>query len=90
MLQNVPAGAARRSFTPYQNLLLRVHRQINSSVAQLGRQTIIVRQTGESTDDWDSFLEQLDVEESVRVTHIDQGAARLDWTNQHFSLVAFG
>ncbi|MCO8162014.1 DUF1654 domain-containing protein [Pseudomonas sp. 21LCFQ010] len=83
MLQCVSPGASRQSSSPYELLIKRIFRQINSSAAQSRRQTIIVRQPEESADDWDSFLEQLDVEESVRVTRIEHGTARLKWTNQH-------
>lgn len=83
MLHVPPVGFTHQVFTSYQELMRRVHRQINSSAAQLRRQTVIVRQSGESEDDWDTFLEQLDIEESVRVTRLEAGLARLSWTNQH-------
>lgn len=83
MLQEVPLGVARESFTPFESLLRRVHRQINSSAAQNTRHTTIARQPEESTSDWDVFLEQLELEESVRVTRIDGEVAKLKWTNQH-------
>ncbi|RRV08533.1 DUF1654 domain-containing protein [Pseudomonas sp. v388] len=71
--------------SPYQHLLHRIHRQINSSAAQLRRQTTIVRAPDENAEDWDAFLEQLDIEESVSVTRLGWGIARLEWTNQHRS-----
>ncbi|POR62220.1 DUF1654 domain-containing protein [Pseudomonas syringae] len=83
MLQKVPIGVAPQSFTPYQSLISRIHRQINSSAAQSTRHTTIARQPDESASDWDVFLEQLELEESVRVTRIARGVARLIWTNQH-------
>jgi len=83
MLQEVPIGVAPQSFTPYQSLISRIHRQINSSAAQSTRHTTIARQPDESASDWDVFLEHLELEESVRVTRIDRGVARLMWTNQH-------
>ncbi|WKW34099.1 DUF1654 domain-containing protein [Pseudomonas viridiflava] len=83
MLQEVPIGVARQPFTPYQSLLRRIHRQINSSAAQSNRHTTIARQPDESASDWDVFLEQLELEESVRVTRIDHEVAKLKWTNQH-------
>lgn len=82
-------SAVSQLFTTYENLILRIHRQINSSAAQNRRQTIIILQPGESVDDWDTFLEQLEMEESVRVAHIEAGAACLTWTNQHRSHVGF-
>lgn len=85
MLQCVSPGAIHQSSSPYELLISRIFRQVNSSAAQSRRQTIIVRQPEESADDWDSFLEQLDVEESVRVIRIEHGTARLKWTNQHLS-----
>lgn len=84
------SGAVSQLYTPYESLILRIHRQINSSAAQDKRQTVIVLQPGESADDWDTFLDQLEMEESVRVTHIDASAAQLKWTNQHFSQVVAG
>ncbi|MBA1229285.1 DUF1654 domain-containing protein [Pseudomonas viridiflava] len=83
MLQEVPIGASRKPFTPYESLIRRIHRQINSSTAQNTRHTTISRQPDESASDWDVFLEQLELEESVSVTRIDRGLAKLKWTNQH-------
>ena len=82
-------GVVCQLYTSYESLILRIHRQINSSAAQSRRQTIIIQQPGESADDWDTFLDQLEMEESVRVTHIEAGVACLTWTNQHRSQVAF-
>jgi hypothetical protein len=83
MLHVPPAGITHQVFTSYQELMRRIHRQINSSAAQLRRQTVIVRQSDESEDDWEAFLDQLDIDESVRVTRLEGGLARLTWTNQH-------
>ena len=71
------------SHTPYEQLARRIHRQVNSSAAQARRRTIIARQSCEKVDDWDCLLEQLDVEDSVRVTRLECGAVGLAWTNQH-------
>jgi Protein of unknown function (DUF1654). len=83
-------GVVCQLYSPYESLILRIHRQINSSNAQDRRQTVITLQPGESLQDWDTFLDELDMEESVRVTHIETGAAHLRWTNQHFSRIAYG
>lgn len=83
-------GVVCQLYTSYESLILRIHRQINSSTAQDRRQTVIMLQPGESLDDWDTFLDQLEMDESVRVTHIEAGAAHLRWTNQHFSRIAYG
>lgn len=71
------------SYTSYEELTRRIQRQVNSEAAQVRRRTVIVRQSGERVDDWDKFLEQLNVEESVRVTLLGDGVAQLSWTNQH-------
>ena len=42
-----------------------------------------MRQSGERTEDWDALLEQFDLEESVRVTRLEEGSVYLSWTNQH-------
>lgn len=76
--------------TPYEQLSRRIHRQVNSSAAQLNRRTTIVRQPDERMDDWDKFVEELDVEESVRVTRLEEGSVFLSWTNQHCSSYAGG
>lgn len=76
-------GADRQVSSPYEALIRRIFRQINSSAAQHRRQTVIVQQPGDSSDDWDAFLEQLDEEENVRVTRMDEGCAQLNWTNHH-------
>lgn len=88
MLQCVPLGESCQLFTPYEKLLRRIHRQINNTTSQIGRRTVIVRQPDESPEDWDKFLEQLDIEESVRVTRMAHGSAQLQWTNQHRCLIA--
>lgn len=88
MQQCVPLGRSCQSFTPYENLLRRIHRQINNAASQMGRRTVIVRQPDESPEDWDKFLEQLDLEESVRVTRMAHGLAQLQWTNQHRCQIA--
>jgi hypothetical protein len=89
MLHVPPVGISHQVSTSYQEMMRRIHRQINSSSAQLRRQTVVVRQSGESEDDWDAFLERMDIDESVRVTRIEHGVARLNWTNQHQSNIAF-
>ncbi|MGP5509921.1 DUF1654 domain-containing protein [Pseudomonas fragi] len=71
------------SSTHYEALSRRVHRQINSSAAQVNRRTVIIRQSDERVGDWDKLIEHLDAEESVRVTRLDEGAVYLNWTNQH-------
>lgn len=76
-----------QSTTPYEQLSRRIHRQVNSSAAQVDRRTIIVRQPCELLDDWDKFVDQLDVEECVRVTLLGDGAVQLSWTNQHRSFL---
>ncbi len=69
--------------TCLEQLLQRIHRQVNSSAAQDRRRTVISRLPGERIDDWDSLLDQLEVEDSVRLTRLDGGAIQLCWTNQH-------
>ena len=71
------------SSTRLEHLLQRIYRQVNSSAAQERRRTVISRLPSERVDDWDSLLEQLEVEESVRLTRLDGGAIQLCWTNQH-------
>lgn len=73
-----------------EQLARRIHKQVNSSAAQLWRRTLIVRQSGERTEDWDALLEQFDLEESVRVTRLEEGSVYLSWTNQHRSYNACG
>ncbi|BAP43906.1 putative uncharacterized protein [Pseudomonas sp. StFLB209] len=82
MLQCVPTGSATDGFTSYENLLRRVNRQLNVA-SQAHRHTVIARQPDECIGDWEAFLEQLDLEDSVEVTRIGRSAARLQWTNRH-------
>ena len=67
----------------FDQLTRRIHRQVNSCAAQDRRRTVISRLPGERVDDWDKLLDQLEIEESVRLTHLDDGAIQLSWTNQH-------
>lgn len=71
------------SSTHYEELSRRVHRQINSSAAQVSRRTVIVRRPDEQKGDWDKLIDNLDAEESVRVTRLDEESVFLKWTNQH-------
>ena len=81
MLQS--ACCQRDSYTPYEQLTRRIHRQVNSSAAQFRRRTVIMRQLGELEADWDCLLEQLGAEDSVRVMPLEDGVVQLSWTNQH-------
>lgn len=74
-----------QSSTSFEQLSQRIHRQVNSSVAQANRRTVIMRLPGEDAEDWDALLEKFEVEESVRVTRLGEGAVSLRWTNQHLS-----
>lgn len=85
MSHSVYPGGLDQSHTPFEQLARRIHRQVNSSAAQTRRRTIIARQSCEKLDDWDCLLDQLDVEDSVRVTRLECGAVGLTWTNQHLS-----
>lgn len=77
------ATSPHESPTPYQQLAHRIHRQVNSSTAQVRRRTVIARQPCEKVEDWDCLLEQIEVEDSVRLTRFEGGAVGLSWTNQH-------
>ncbi|MCD5993674.1 DUF1654 domain-containing protein [Pseudomonas sp. CDFA 602] len=83
MSKSVYSGGTQQSHTPYEQLARRIHRQVNSSAAQTRRRTIIAMLSSERLDDWDCLLEQLDVEDSVRVTRLECGSVGLTWTNQH-------
>ena len=67
----------------FAQLTQRIHRQVNSYAAQERRRTVISRLPGERVDDWDKLLDQLEAEESVRITHLEGGGIQLNWTNQH-------
>lgn len=71
------------SMSRFEQLTKRIHRQVNSSAAQEKRRTVISRLPGERVDDWDKLIDQLAVEESVRLTLLESGAIQLSWTNQH-------
>jgi len=71
------------SSSRFEQLIQRIHRQVTSSAAQDRRRTIISRLPSERLDDWEKLLDQLEVEESVRLTHLDGGGIQLSWTNQH-------
>lgn len=89
MSHSVYPGGLEQSRTPFEQLARRIHRQVNSSAAQTRRRTIISRLSSEKLDDWDCLLEQLDTEDSVRVTRLECGSVGLAWTNQHASTTAF-
>lgn len=74
-----------QSPTSFEQLSRRIHRQVNSSLAQADRWTVIMRLPDERIDDWDALLEKFEVEESVRVTRLGEGTVSLRWTNQHLN-----
>ncbi|WP_460408788.1 DUF1654 domain-containing protein [Pseudomonas amygdali] len=88
MSRSVYTGGLQPSHTTFQQLARRIHRQVNSSAAQARRRTIISRLSSEKLDDWDCLLDQLDTEDSVRVTRLECGSVGLAWTNQHASQTA--
>lgn len=67
----------------YEQLIRRIYRQINSAAAQERRRTVIARLPDELSDHWDELLEQLAVEESVRLVHLEGDSVQLHWRNQH-------
>lgn len=67
----------------FEQLIRRIHRQINSAAAQERRRTIIARLPDELLDHWDRLLEQLEVEESVKLIRLEGEAVQLNWRNQH-------
>lgn len=71
------------SMSRFELLTGRIYRQVTSSSAQERRRTVISRLPDERVDDWDKLLDHLEIEESVRLTHLDGGAVQLCWTNQH-------
>lgn len=71
------------SMSRFELLTGRIYRQVTSSSAQERRRTVISRLPDERVDDWDKLLDHLEIEESVRLTHLDSGAVQLCWTNQH-------
>lgn len=71
------------SSSRFEQLAQRILRQVNSSAAQERRRTVIARMPEERLDDWDKLLDQLEVEESVHLLHLDGGHIQLSWTNQH-------
>lgn len=71
------------SLSRFELLAGRIYRQVISSSAQERRRTVISRLPDERMDDWDKLLDHLEIEESVRLTHLDGGAVQLCWTNQH-------
>lgn len=81
MLQS--ACIPQKPCSPYELLSHRIYRQVNSPAAQCRRRTVITRQSGELEADWDCLLEQLGIEDSVRVIPLKDGVVQLIWTNQH-------
>ncbi|CAI8973515.1 DUF1654 domain-containing protein [Pseudomonas chlororaphis] len=82
MLQPNPASPSQPS-TPFEQLSKRIYRQVNSPAAQSRRRTVITRHSDERVDDWDKLIEQLGVEESVRMIPLDSDSIQLSWTNHH-------
>lgn len=69
--------------TSYEQLFLRIFRQINRPSAQLQRRTVIERLPDESVDDWDLLISSLEEDENVLVVRLESGAVQLSWRSQH-------
>lgn len=69
--------------TSYEQLFLRIFRQINRPSAQLQRRTVIERLPDESVDDWDLLISSLEEDENVQVVRLENGAVQLSWRSQH-------
>jgi len=69
--------------TSYEQLFLRIFRQINRPSAQLQRRTVIERLPDESVDDWDLLISSLEEDENVQVVRLESGAVQLSWRSQH-------
>ncbi|MCY1556966.1 hypothetical protein D9M68_937700 [compost metagenome] len=71
--------AVPRPASPYEILAQRIKRQILSPVAQADRRTLISRLPEESSEAWDRLMDELNEEESVQMTKLDDGAVHLTW-----------
>lgn len=65
--------------TTYEQLGHRVQRAVNSYPAQSNRHLVIERQPEESLEDWEQLLAEIDTNEHVTITRLDDGAVRLRW-----------
>ncbi|MBD9415902.1 DUF1654 domain-containing protein [Pseudomonas sp. PDM16] len=63
----------------FELLARRIQRQIMSPRAQLERQDNIHRMEDELEEDWALLLEQIGEEETVTMTHREDGSVHLAW-----------
>ncbi|WP_129138774.1 DUF1654 domain-containing protein [Modicisalibacter coralii] len=67
------------SNTSYERLGHRIQRAVTSPAAVSRRQITLERQPDESQEDWDQILDEIDTNEHVAVTRIDDDTASLRW-----------
>lgn len=63
----------------YEQLVKRIREVITAPPVQRRRQVTIARQAGESVDDWDRLLDEMDTAEELTITRNDDGSVSLRW-----------
>ncbi|MGJ8518457.1 DUF1654 domain-containing protein [Carnimonas bestiolae] len=63
----------------YEVMGLRIRNEILSPGAQLNSSIRIYKLDSESWDDWDRFVDEIQTNEEVTLSHISPGAVSLSW-----------
>lgn len=63
----------------YELLGARISRSINSPAAQKSRSAVLLRQDGDSPEDWARLIDEIGENDNVTVCHRDDGV-QLFWT----------
>lgn len=74
--------ASTSAATPssYEQLGQRIQKIINSPIAQRSRAALIFRLEQETTEDWDTLLEEIAENDNVTLAHRDDGGVQIFWT----------
>lgn len=63
----------------YELMGIRIMKEINSPAAQAKCIATVTKQPHESWEDWDQFVEEIQTNEEVTLTELEEGKIRLEW-----------
>nr|WP_314494158.1 DUF1654 domain-containing protein [uncultured Pseudomonas sp.] len=74
------ASTAPQTPSSYVQLGTRIQKIINSPVAQRSKAVLIYRLPDESSQDWETLLEEIAENDNVTLAHRDDGGVQVFWT----------
>ncbi|WP_296267535.1 DUF1654 domain-containing protein [Pseudomonas sp. UBA6562] len=74
------ASTAPQTPSSYVQLGTRIQKIINSPTAQRSKAALIYRLPDESSQDWETLLEEIAENDNVTLAHRDDGGVQVFWT----------